>query len=85
MTECSPPYGTAAGLYQVRVGKNCMPYSPDAFQRRQVSTGMLDWSAQPADGVDKGDLDPTEIARLRNVLHAHALAHHCLILMPRNC
>jgi ATP-dependent DNA helicase RecG len=67
----TPPYGTAAGLYQVRVGKNCMPYSPDAFQRRQVSTGMLDWSAQPADGVDKGDLDPTEIARLRNALYAH--------------
>jgi ATP-dependent DNA helicase RecG len=67
----APPYGTAAGLYQVRVGKNCMPYSPEDFQRRQVSVGALDWSIQPAEGVSEGDLDPTEIARLRNVLHAH--------------
>jgi ATP-dependent DNA helicase RecG len=67
----APPYGTAAGLYQVRVGKNCMPYSPEDFQRRQVSTGALDWSAQPADEVSEGDLDPTEIARLRNALQAH--------------
>lgn len=67
----APPYGTAAGLYQVRVGKNCMPYSPEDFQRRQVSTGALDWSAQAADDVSQGDLDPTEIARLRNVLQAH--------------
>lgn len=67
----APPYGTAAGLYQVRVGKNCMPYSPEDFQRREVSIGALDWSAQPADEVREGDLDPTEIARLRNVLQAH--------------
>lgn len=67
----APPYGTAAGLYQVRVGKNCMPYSPEDFQRRQVSVGVLDWSMKPVDGVSEGDLDPTEIARLRNVLHAH--------------
>jgi ATP-dependent DNA helicase RecG len=67
----APPYGTAAGLYQVRVGKNCMPYSPEDFQQRQVSTEALDWSTQPADEAREGDLDPTEIARLHNVLQAH--------------
>ena len=47
-----PPYGTSAGLYQVRVGKNCMPYSPEDFQRRQAGLGALDWSRQ--DGTRHG-------------------------------
>lgn len=67
----APPYGTSAGLYQVRVGKNCMPYSPEDFQKRQIGMGAIDWSAELADGIGVGDLDPTEIARLRNVLRAH--------------
>jgi len=67
----APPYGTAAGLYQVRVGKNCMPYSPEDFQKRQVSTGALDWSSQAAEGVGQGDLSTTEIARLRSLMQAH--------------
>jgi len=66
-----PPYGTSAGLYQVRVGKNCMPYSPEDFQKRQVSTGALDWSSQAAEGVGQGDLSPQEIARLRSLILAH--------------
>ena len=76
----SPPYGTSAGLYQVRVGKNCMPYSPEDFQRRQVGMGALDWSAAPADGVGLKDLDSTEIARLRNVLRAHRAESSLLAL-----
>ena len=32
----APPYGTAAGFYQVHVGKNCVRYFPEDFQRRQV-------------------------------------------------
>ena len=56
-----PPYGTSSGLYHLRVGKNCMPYSPDAFVRRQVRTGSIDWSAQPMEGIHEADLDPVEI------------------------
>lgn len=67
----TPPYGTSAGLYQVRVGKNCMPYSPEDFQRKQVGMGALDWSAESVDGITLENLDPTEIARLRNVLRAN--------------
>jgi len=67
----TPPYGTSAGLYQVRVGKNCMPYSPQDFQRKQVGIGAIDWSAELVEGVDIDCLDQTEIARLRNVLRAH--------------
>lgn len=66
-----PPYGTSAGLYQVRVGKNCMPYSPEDFQRRQAALGTLDWSRQPVKGLDFDGLDSAEIARLRNVLRAN--------------
>jgi ATP-dependent DNA helicase RecG len=66
----APPYGTAAGLYQVRVGKSCMPYSPEAFQRRQVALGAIDWSAQPAEGLGLNALDGVEIARLRNTLES---------------
>lgn len=65
-----PPYGTSGGLYQIRVGKNCMPYSPEAFHRRQVALGALDWSAQSAEGLDLGDLDGVEIARLRNTIES---------------
>jgi len=79
----APPYGTSAGLYQVRVGKNCMPYSPEDFQRKQVAMGALDWSAEVADGVGIEDLDPTEIARLRNVLRAHRAESPLLALSDK--
>ena len=65
------PYGTSGGLYQIRVGKSCMPYSPDDFQRRQVSVGAIDWSAQPVSNICMSDLDATEIARLRNAIRAY--------------
>lgn len=64
----SPPYGTVQGLFKQRVGKNCMPMDPHAFARAQVSTGVVDWSGLPAEGVEVGDLDLVEIARARNVL-----------------
>ncbi len=67
----APPYGTSGGLYRVRVGKNCMPYSPEDFQKRQVSMGAIDWSAQPVEGIGRDALDPTELDRLRSVLRAN--------------
>lgn len=79
----TPPYGTSAGLYQVRVGKNCMPYSPEDFQRKQVGIGALDWSAEPVDGIAFEDLDPTEIARLRNALRANRAESSLLALNDR--
>jgi len=62
-----PPYGTAQGLYKRRVGKNNMPMDAQEFLRGRVSTGAVDWSGQPAEGVEVNDLDPVEIARARNV------------------
>lgn len=66
----APRYGTVAGLYRIRVGKNCMPYSPDAFQRRQVALGAIDWSAEPVEEVGTEAIDEVEVARLRNVLES---------------
>jgi ATP-dependent DNA helicase RecG len=40
-----PPYGTSSGVFKMRMGKNCMPLDPDAFARRQVAIGAVDWSA----------------------------------------
>jgi ATP-dependent DNA helicase RecG len=63
-----PPYGTSSGLFKVRVAKNCMPLDPEAFERRQVAIGAIDWSAKTIEGTGLDALDPVEIARLRNVL-----------------
>jgi ATP-dependent DNA helicase RecG len=66
--SASSLHGTAQGLFKQRVGKNCMPVDPQAFARSRVSTGVVDWSGETAEGVTKDDLDPVEIARARNVL-----------------
>ena len=66
----SPPYGTSGGVFKQRVGKNCMPMDFRAEALRQVSTGAVDWSGQPAQGVNIADLDQIELARARNVLRA---------------
>ncbi|MFN9450933.1 MAG: ATP-binding protein [Rubrivivax sp.] len=64
------PYGTSAGLYKQREGKNCMPLDPRVFARARTSTGEVDWSGQPAHGVGLADLDPVQLARARNVLRS---------------
>jgi len=64
----SPPYGTAQGLFKKRVGKNCMPMDPQGFAQMRISTGVVDWSGQPAEDILLEDLDPVEIARAHNIL-----------------
>lgn len=63
-----PPYGTSKGLFVKRVGKNCMPMDAKAFLQSRVSAGVVDWSGEPAIGVEMAGLDPIEIARARNIL-----------------
>lgn len=65
-----PPYGTAHGLYKIRIGKNSMPLDPAQFLSIRVSTGAVDWSGQPAQGVTINDLNPLEIARARAFLRS---------------
>jgi ATP-dependent DNA helicase RecG len=64
----NPPYGTAQGLFKKRVGKNCMPLDGQNFLHARVSSGAVDWSGQPAEGVQVEELDPVEIVRARNLL-----------------
>lgn len=66
------PYGTAAGLFKQRVGKNCMPLDPVEFQRAQISSAALDWSGAPAAGIALHDLDPLQIERARQILRSKA-------------
>lgn len=68
----SKPYGTAAGLFKQRIGKNCMPLDPVSFQRSQVRSAAVDWSGAPAAGVALKDLDPLQIERARQVLRSKA-------------
>jgi ATP-dependent DNA helicase RecG len=66
-----PPYATAQGLYQKRVGKNCMPLFPEAFQRTQVSVGAIDWSAETVSKYARDLISESEIVRLRDTLRAN--------------
>lgn len=66
------PYGTAAGLFKQRVGKNCMPLDATVFQRMQVRTAAVDWSGAPAGEVRPEDLDPLQIERARQILRSKA-------------
>ncbi len=66
------PYGTAAGLFKQRVGKNCMPLDPTTFQRAQVTTAAVDWSGAPAMDIGLKDLDPLQIERARQILRSKA-------------
>ncbi len=47
-----------------------MPVDPSEFQRSRVAQGVVDWTAEPAEGVAPADLDPVEIARAKNVARA---------------
>jgi ATP-dependent DNA helicase RecG len=67
----NPPYGTVQGLFKQRVGKNCMPMDAHGFARSRVAMGITDWSGDPAEGLARGDLDPIEIARARNLLRRY--------------
>ena len=70
----SKPYGTAAGLFKQRIGKNCMPLDPRAFQHAQVRTAAVDWSGSPTSGMVMSDLDPLQVERARQVLRSNAPA-----------
>ncbi len=66
------PYGTTAGLYKQRVGKNCMALDPVVFQRAQISSAAGDWSGAPAIGLGLQDLDPLQLERARQILRSKA-------------
>lgn len=63
-------YGTSAGLYKIRVGKECRGLSPSQYKQSRMSLGVIDWSAEPVSEIAINDLDQLEISRYRNTLRA---------------
>lgn len=61
-------YGTSQGMFEKRIGKNCMPLDAQAILHARVASGVVDWSGQPAEDVRIEDLDPVEVSRARKVL-----------------
>lgn len=78
------PYGTAAGLFKQREGKNCMPLNPHAFAARRIQTGIVDWSGALVEGLSVDDLDRVQIERARNVLRARAPSSDLLTLSDQD-
>lgn len=66
--EAEHAYGTSDGTYKIRIGKSCMPLDPARFVQRRMASGAIDWSGETTDDDPETVLDPTEIARARNVL-----------------
>lgn len=66
----NPPYCTADGLFKKRVGRNCMPLDAAGIAGIRVASGAVDWSGEPAAGVQPADLDPVEVARARTILRS---------------
>lgn len=64
------PYGTSGGMFKNRIGKNCMPLDPMAFQHAQIATAAVDWSGAPALGMGIDALDLLQIERARQILRS---------------
>ena len=57
----------ASGLATRRMGRECLPFTPDQQREVLASRGLIDWSAGPT-RVRIGQLTPLEIERLRQLL-----------------
>lgn len=65
-----PGVGTcsnAGGLATRRLGRECLPFTPDQQREVLASRGLIDWSAGPT-AVAPEQLAPLEIERLRQLL-----------------
>jgi len=65
-----PGVGTcsnAAGLATRRLGRECLPFTPDQQREVLAARGLIDWSAEATD-IRSQDLAPLEIERLRQLL-----------------
>lgn len=61
------PCSNSAGLATRRVGKDCLPFTPDQQREMKAARGQLDWSADPS-GVDIQQLASLEVDRMRRLL-----------------
>lgn len=63
-----PPHTTTAGLALIRIDKACVPLTGTLLSRLLASSGEVDLSAQPLDGVGVADLDQEAVAEGRRLL-----------------
>lgn len=65
-----PGVGTcsnAAGLATRRLGRECLPFTPDQQREVLAARGLIDWSSDTID-LDPSELAPLEVERLRRLL-----------------
>ncbi len=65
--ECVGTCSNAAGTATRRLGKDCLPFSPDQQREVLIGRGQLDWSAGTTDATLE-DVDPLEVERMRRLL-----------------
>jgi len=65
-----PPHTTSAGLATIRIGDSCQPLTGTNLARMIASSGEVDLSAAPIEGVKLTDLDPAAMKRGRELLRA---------------
>lgn len=61
------PHSNARGLATRRLGKECLPFTPEQQREVLIARGQLDWSAEATDLVLE-DLSQTEFERVRRLL-----------------
>ena len=65
-----PPHTTSAGVASIRIGKSCMPLTGTNLARMIASSGDVDLSATPVEGVIPEDLDRSALTIARERLQA---------------
>jgi ATP-dependent DNA helicase RecG len=67
-----PPHTTSDGVAKIRVGKDCQPLTGRTFARLLAGGGQLDPTQEIVAGLREEDLDPKEMAELRQIIRREA-------------
>jgi ATP-dependent DNA helicase RecG len=67
-----PPHTTSDGVAKIRIGKDCQPLTGRMFARLLAGGGQLDPTQEIMDSLSEEDLDPKEMAELRQIIRREA-------------
>lgn len=67
-----PPHTTSDGVAKVRVGKDCQPLTGRLMAQMLAGGGQVDPTQEIVAGIGEDDLDPKEIAELRQIIRREA-------------
>lgn len=65
-------HANAAGTATRRMGRDCLPFTPEQQREILVAKGQIDYSADPTEAREQ-DLSGVEIDRARRLLRAAGL------------